>query len=72
VALLSAIVGITADVPAGAVTVRPMTPSPVGALAVDGLRVAGEPLSLSVAADGSLGTIDAPPGLTVGTAQPAR
>jgi glycogen debranching enzyme len=70
--LLSAIVGVTADVPADAVTVRPMTPSPVGALAVDGLRVAGEPLSLSVAADGSLGTIDAPPGLTVGTAQPAR
>jgi hypothetical protein len=72
VALLSAIVGVTADVPAGAVTVRPMTPSPVGALAVDGLRVASEPLSLSVAADGSLRTIDAPPGLTVGTAQPAR
>jgi glycogen debranching enzyme len=72
VALLSAIVGVTADVPAGAVTVRPMTPSPVGALSVDGLRVAGEPLSLSVAADGSLRTIDAPPGLTVGTAQPAR
>jgi glycogen debranching enzyme len=72
VALLSAIVGVSADVPAGALTVQPMAPSPVGAVTVDSLRVAGEPLSLSVAADGSLRTIDAPPGLTVGLAQPAR
>jgi glycogen debranching enzyme len=72
VALLSAIVGATADVPAGALTVSPMAPSPVGAVTVDGLRVAGEPLSLSIAAEGSLRTIVAPPGLTVGPAQPAR
>jgi glycogen debranching enzyme len=65
VVLLSAIVGVTADVPAGALTVSPMAPSPVGALEVDGLGVAGQPLSLSIAADGSLRTIDAPPGLTV-------
>jgi glycogen debranching enzyme len=72
VALLSAIVGATADVPAGAVTVSPMAPSPVGAVTVNGLRVARQPLSLGIAADGSLRTIDAPPGLTVGSAQPAR
>jgi hypothetical protein len=47
-------------------------PSPVGAVTVNGLRVARQPLSLSIAADGSLRTIDAPPELTVGPAQPAR
>jgi glycogen debranching enzyme len=72
VALLSAIVGVTADVPAGAVTVSPMAPSPVGAVTVNRLRVARQPLSLSIAADGGLRTIDAPSGLTVGPAQPAR
>ncbi len=72
VALLAAVLGVAPDVPGATLAIRPMAPSPVGAVTVNGLRVAGEPLSLSVAADGSLRTIDAPPGLTVGPAQPAR
>ena len=72
VVLLAAVMGVAPDVPGATLAIRPMAPSPVGAVTVNGLRVAGEPLNLSIAANGSLRTIDAPPGLTVGPAQPAR
>jgi glycogen debranching enzyme len=54
VVLLTAFLGLDPDVPAGRVGVRPVAPSPFGALEVHGLRVAGADLSVSVAADGSL------------------
>ncbi|MGH8777119.1 MAG: glycogen debranching N-terminal domain-containing protein [Jiangellaceae bacterium] len=60
VALLSAVLGITPDVPAGTLAIRPMAPSPVGALTVDGLRVAGQRLSLSVDAEGRVLDVTAP------------
>jgi glycogen debranching enzyme len=54
VAALAAVAGLQPDVPGGTVRVAPLAPSPVGALRVAGLRVAGAPVTLSLAADGSL------------------
>lgn len=54
VALLSSIVGLEADVPAGTLKLRPMSPSPVGAVRVSGLRVAGHDLDIDVDAEGNL------------------
>lgn len=67
VALLQAAVGIEPDVPGGRVAIRPLDPAPFGALDVTGLRVAGQPLELSVAADGRVDVLSAPPGLRVVT-----
>lgn len=54
VAIVGALLGLEADVPAGAVRVRPTAPSPVGALEVLGLRVGGGALDVVVAADGAV------------------
>lgn len=54
VVLLSSIVGLEANVPAGTLKVRPMSPSPVGALRVSGLRFAGRDLALDIDAEGNL------------------
>ena len=50
--VLIATLGLTPDVPAGRVTLRPMRPSPVGELTVRGLRVAGQPLDVRLTAAG--------------------
>jgi glycogen debranching enzyme len=50
--LTAALLGLSADVPAGRLTVAPVAPSPVGALRVSGLRVAGAPLAVRTDADG--------------------
>jgi glycogen debranching enzyme len=52
-ALLTALLGLDVDVPAGRVTVHPLAPSPVGAYRVRGLRVAGDSLDVSVTAAGA-------------------
>jgi glycogen debranching enzyme len=54
VVLLSSIVGLEADVPAGTLKVRPMSPSPVGAVHVSGLRIAGYDLDIDIDAEGNL------------------
>ncbi|HEY3436057.1 MAG TPA: amylo-alpha-1,6-glucosidase, partial [Actinotalea sp.] len=54
VSLLTAVLGLRADVPGGRVTLAPMSPSPVGSLSVRGLRVAGEPLDVDIDAVGGV------------------
>ena len=63
--VLTATLGLTPDVPAGRVTLRPMRPSPAGELTVAGLRVAGQPLDVRLTAAGDPEVLVAPPGLTV-------
>lgn len=53
VAVLQALLGLEADVPEGRLTVDPVAGGPLP-LTVSGLRVAGQPLSVSVAADGAV------------------
>jgi len=61
VSVLAATLGLTPDVPAGRLDVAPPAPAPLGAVAVSGLRVAGRPLAVRVAADGRAQvTTDAP------------
>jgi glycogen debranching enzyme len=50
--VLTAILGLTPDVPAGRLRLRPLRPSPVSELAVRGLQVAGQPLDLRLTAAG--------------------
>ena len=52
VAMLTVALGVSVDVPARRLTVRPPSPLPFGALAVKGLRVAGHTVSVSVDASG--------------------
>ena len=52
VVLLTTVLGIRPDVPRGRLDVRPLTPSPVGALTVTGLLVGGFPLDLEIDAAG--------------------
>jgi len=63
VALLGALLGLRPDVPAGRLDLRPMAPSPVGALTVSGLRVAGQEFRVGLAADGAVVDVAAPPSL---------
>jgi glycogen debranching enzyme len=50
--LAASLLGLSADVPGGRLTVAPVSPSPVGALRVEGLRVAGAPLAIRTDVDG--------------------
>jgi glycogen debranching enzyme len=63
--VLTATVGLTPDVPAGRVTLRPMRPSPVGDLTVRGLRVAGQPLDVRLTTTGDAEILTAPPGIVI-------
>lgn len=65
VVLLSSVLGLEPNAPAGEVRVSPMAPSPVGHLSVAGLRVAGAELSISIGPDGSTGAVTAPAGIAV-------
>jgi hypothetical protein len=58
-------VGLTVDVPAGVITLRPPTPSPVGALEVRGLPVGGGHLDVAIDRDGRVTRADAPTGFRV-------
>lgn len=68
VVLLSAVLGLAPDVPAGGLRVAPLRPSPVGELTVRGMRIGGEPLDLRLTADGRVEVLQAPSWLTVSTA----
>jgi Glycogen debranching enzyme len=63
--VLTAMLGLAPDVPAGRVRLRPMRPSPVGELTVRGLRVAGQPLDVRLTAAGDPEVLAAPSGLTL-------
>jgi glycogen debranching enzyme len=52
VQLLASTLGLAADVPGGTLTVAPTAPADWRPLTVDGLRVAGHPLSVTLPADG--------------------
>jgi hypothetical protein len=54
VSVLGAALGLAPDVPGGRLTVAPPVPSPLGAVAVRGLRLGGAPLAVRVGADGSV------------------
>ncbi len=65
VALLSAVLGLSVDVPAGVVTLRPPAPSPVGAVSVRGLAVGPGRLDVDVDRDGRVTHVAAPVGMRV-------
>ncbi|MET8183711.1 glycogen debranching N-terminal domain-containing protein [Streptomyces sp. NPDC005336] len=68
VLVLQSLLGLSADVPNGTLTVAPQVPEDYRPLHVTGLAVAGAPLELTIAADGTA-QVQAPAGLTVhGTA----
>ncbi len=62
-ALLTALLGLEVDVPAGRITLDPLAPSPVGAFRVRGLRVGGGELDVSVSAAGRVTVHSGPSGL---------
>ncbi|WP_024288098.1 glycogen debranching N-terminal domain-containing protein [Cellulomonas sp. KRMCY2] len=57
VVLLSAVLGIRPDVPGGTISLVPMTPSPVGALRVTGLQVAGRRLDVEIDRTGAVRSV---------------
>lgn len=65
VVLLQAVLGLTPDVPHGTLRLDPARPSPVGAVRVEGLRLAGGPLAIELDAHGRLRTASLPPGVRV-------
>ncbi|MFI5914241.1 glycogen debranching N-terminal domain-containing protein [Dactylosporangium sp. NPDC051541] len=67
-ALLTALLGLDVDVPAGRVTLRPMRPSPIGEYRIRGLRIGGVPVDVSVNAHGSATVHSGLEGLSVGGA----
>lgn len=64
VMVLQSVLGLSADVPGGTLTVAPGFADAYRPLTVEGLEVAGERLEISVAADGTA-HIEAPKGLAV-------
>jgi len=52
IAIVQALLGLDADVPAGRLRIRPVRPSPMGRLCVDGLVVGGHSIGVDVADDG--------------------
>jgi glycogen debranching enzyme len=66
-ALVTALLGLEPDAPAGYIRLRPVSPSPVGAYTVRGLRVAGGTLDVRVDAAGRATVEAAPAGVEVRT-----
>ncbi len=64
-ALVTASLGLQADVPGGRLAVRPMRPAPFGDLRVRGLRVRGEAVEVDVDGDGGVLDVRAPGWLDV-------
>jgi glycogen debranching enzyme len=52
--VLRSVLGLDPDGPGGVLRLAPMRPSPVGELTVRGLRLAGRPLDVHLAADGTV------------------
>ncbi|GAA4820345.1 glycogen debranching N-terminal domain-containing protein [Streptomyces ziwulingensis] len=66
VLLLTSLVGIRPDAPAGTVTLRPLREAPLGELGLTGLRVAGAPFSVRVSRLGLAMVEEAADGLQLG------
>ncbi len=64
-ALVSVLLGLRADAPAGRIHLSPLPDAPFGALTVEGLRLGGQPFSVSVDADGGVVGVTAPDGIDV-------
>jgi glycogen debranching enzyme len=64
-ALVTTVLGLEPDVPAGQVRLRPLRPSPVGALRASGIRLGDRSLSVSVDADGRVVDVAGAAGLEV-------
>ena len=64
-ALVTACLGLDADLPSGTLQVRPLRPSPFGDLRVRGLRARGEPVEIDIGDDGSVREVRAPAWLDV-------
>ncbi|MEU8271146.1 glycogen debranching N-terminal domain-containing protein [Sphaerisporangium sp. NPDC049002] len=64
VTVLHAALGVYPDVPAGRVSLRPMAGAPLGAVAVDGLRIAGAEVAAAVGEDGAVTLSGLPAGLS--------
>ncbi|MFE9956815.1 glycogen debranching N-terminal domain-containing protein [Micromonospora sp. NPDC005299] len=67
VLLLQAGLGLYPDVPAGRVDLRPLAGPELGALAADGLRIAGTPVTVTVDHTGHPTVTDLPRSLTIPT-----
>ncbi|WIY06512.1 hypothetical protein QRX60_22670 [Amycolatopsis mongoliensis] len=65
VSLLVAFLGLDVDVPAGTVTLDPPRPSPVGALRVRGLPLAGSTVDITIDAAGEVTEVRLPPGFSL-------
>jgi glycogen debranching enzyme len=64
-ALVTASLGLDADVPRGCLRVRPLRPAPFGDLRVRGLRVRGEPVEIDLDESGEVRDVRAPAWLDV-------
>ncbi|MFI5907151.1 glycogen debranching N-terminal domain-containing protein [Dactylosporangium sp. NPDC051541] len=73
-AVLTALLGLDVDVPKGQITFDPLTPSPVGAFRIRGLKIADGLLDASVTSEGTLTVHNGPLGVTFHNADgsPAR
>jgi glycogen debranching enzyme len=65
VEMLRAVLGIEPDVPNGTLRITPMAPSPIGALAVRGVPLAGGQLDVEITASGAVSVPRSPEGLAV-------
>ena len=54
VAVLTAVLGLQPDVPAGRLVVRPLRPAPLGAIRVEGLRIGADDVTVAVSAAGEV------------------
>jgi glycogen debranching enzyme len=65
VAMVTTALGLEPDVPCGRLTVRPLRPSPFGALRVSGIRVGEHTVTVEVDSAGRVVSVEAPDSLTV-------
>ena len=65
VAMLQTVLGLEPDVPAGELGLRPLPGGPLGAVSVQGLRIAGRPVDVAVGATGEAVVEGLPEGLRI-------
>ncbi len=64
-ALVTIALGLRPDAPGGTLHLAPLASAPFGALRVEGLRLGGAPVAVSVDAEGQVVSVDAPAGVDV-------
>lgn len=65
ISLLSSLLGLNPDLPAGQVTLRPLTTSPIGSLTVSGIRLGTASVTVQVDGQGHGTITGAPDGLSI-------